>query len=420
MDCRYKIHKEFFGGIIYDTKTKKNVSIDHEIYSFIKSLVSNTPISNTLNSNEIMELLHQLFDIGIFNTDVDFIESEKQEYSDHLCAPFRIFYDITYECNLRCKHCFTNSGNKACKELSLAEKLTLISEIKKLGTQRISIAGGEPFICPDLFDVLDACRENNIDVSITTNGTLFTPAIISRLNKYSLKNLTVSFDGGTISSMDSIRGKGTYDLVVSGLKLLREQYNNSYSIKTTLMKNNIHEIEDIIKIAIENNCQTVKFNCVREDGRATTNSNIVLLNSEEYVSVIEHIERIKNKYKSQIQIKAPLNVFCEEEYDYIEDLGFGCFAGKESLCINPIGDIKPCSHFPSEFICGNIRDKSLLDIWHNSDILYHFRHLSGNDQCNNCDQYDMCRAGCRYRAFKAGDLNGIDPFCYVKVLNNGK
>lgn len=415
MDYRYKLSKEFFGGVIYDTQTKKNISIDHDLYSFITALISCKTDTIHMNNDEVMEILNQLFSIGVFSFNIDLLKNTDQEYKDHLTAPFRIFYDITYDCNLLCKHCFTNSGVKRKDELSLDEKLYLISEIKKLGTNRISIAGGEPFICPDLFPVLRECKENDIDVSITTNGTLFTPSIIAQVREYRLKNLTVSFDGGTKKSMDSIRGDGAYELVVNGLKLLSEHYNDGYSIKTTLMKNNIHEIDEIIKTAVKYKCQTVKFNCVREDGRTVKNNDLTILNDKEYVDVIEYIENIKHKYKGQIQIKAPLNVFCDDEYDYIEDLGFGCFAGKESLCISPIGDIKPCSHFPKDFICGNIRVDSLSDIWHNSEILYRFRHLKGNEECNNCHKYDMCRAGCRFRAYKSGDINGIDPFCYIKA-----
>lgn len=332
-------------------------------------------------------------------------------FSDHLSAPFRIFYDITYDCNLRCKHCFTSSGNKDADELTLDEKLNLIENIKKLGTKRISIAGGEPFVSPDLFPFLRICNENNIDVSITTNGTLFTKEIIETLNEYNLKNLTVSFDGGTRYHMDEIRGKGTYDNVIKGLSLLNNYYVGNYSIKTTMMKTNLNDVDKIIETAIKYGCKTVKFNCVREDGRAKLNDGIVI-NSSEYIGMIKKIEIAKQEYQDKIKIKAPLNTFCEEEYNYIADLGFGCFAGKETLCIDPLGNVRPCSHFPKEFICGNIKEELLYNIWHNSSVLQTFRHLSGNNDCNNCEKYDKCRAGCRYRAFLNDGINSVDPFCY--------
>ena len=45
-------------------------------------------------------------------------------------------------------------------------------------------------------------------------------------------------------------------------------------------------------------------------------------------------------------IKNPLNIFSKECYNYIEELGFGCFAGKESICVDALGNVRPCSHFP--------------------------------------------------------------------------
>lgn len=61
------------------------------------------------------------------------------------------------------------------------------------------------------------------------------------------------------------------------------------------------------------------------------------------------------KYKSVIHVKAPINTFCSEESDFIEELGFGCFADKESICIDLLGNVKPCSRFLASFIRGNIK-----------------------------------------------------------------
>ena len=156
------------------------------------------------------------------------------------------------------------------------------------------------------------------------------------------------------------------------------------------------------------------LNCVREDGRALDNKNLVILQREEYLYVLEHIEKLKEKYKDIIKIKAPLSVYCAEEYSYIKELGFGCFAGKESICVDALGNVRACSHFPEEFIAGNIRDNTLKEIWNNSDKLSVFRNLGGNKECNECKNYDKCRGGCRYRAFLKGDINGKDPFCFLE------
>lgn len=414
------LKQEFFGGILYNKKYKENMYIDKETYEILNTLWVDKKnykkgvkkLKEKTNIEEVFDILRELIENEIITLNFDKKEQGKIPKT-YLTAPFRVFYDITYECNLRCKHCFTNSGIKSNEELSLNEKTNLVEQLYDLGVERVSIAGGEPFISKDIYKFIEKCNEKEIDVSVSTNGTYFNMNTINKINELNIKNITVSFDGGTEKSMDFIRGKGTYKETLKGLKMLQEYYNKNYSIKTTLMKNNIKEIEDLIKIAIEYGCNTIKFNCVREDGRAINNKENIILSKEEYIDAVKNIEKLRHKYK-EITIRAPLNIYGCDDYEFIPELGFGCFAGKESICIDPLGNVKPCSHYPKEFICGNVKVNNLKDIWNNSKILKKFREFKGNETCNNCEKYEYCRGGCRYRCFLDGNINGVDPYCYLK------
>lgn len=413
------ITKEFFGGIIENTCTKDNFYIDSDLFNFLNKLIDGKldhEEIKTLNisQDELLEIFIDMIKMGLLNLNYTIYKNNK-ECKDYLSHPIRVFYDITYLCNLRCKHCFTNSGEKNKKELSFDQKIELVTQCKQLNVGRISIAGGEPFCDERILDFLKLCKDNQLEVSLTTNGTLLNKETVIAVNKLGIKTLTVSLDGGSEESNDIIRGKGSFKKTLEGLENLKKYYKNNYCIKTTLMKTNVDDIEKLIKIAIENKCWSIKFNCVREDGRAKTNAEGVLLNQKEYIKTIKEIELLRKKYKDCISIKAPLNIFCEDEYEFIEELGFGCFAGKESICIDPMGNVRPCSHFSEEYICGNILEKNLWEIWHESRILNRFRSLTGNDICNTCKYYKKCRGGCRYRAFRNGDINGIDPYCYLEA-----
>ena len=416
------LKQEFFGGILYNKKDKENLYLDNETYEILDMLDPKNStytenikkIKEKTNIENVLEILRELVENEIITLNV---EKQKQENvpENYLSAPFRVFYDITYKCNLRCKHCFTNSGIENKDELTLKEKIELIEQLSELGVEKISIAGGEPFASKDIYSFIKKCNKKNIDVSISTNGTYFDKDVIKKINLLEIKNLTISFDGGTEDSMDYIRGKGTYNKVIEGLDTLQKYYNKKYSIKTTLKKNNINEIENLINIAIKYGCDMIKFNCVREDGRAVLNKDSIILSQNEYIETIKNIEKLRSKYQNKIKIRAPLNIFgCDDDYEFITELGFGCFAGKESICIDPIGNVKPCSHYPKEFICGNVKDDKIKDIWNNSGILKKFREFKGNKVCNNCKEYEYCRGGCRYRCFKNGDINGVDPFCYLE------
>ena len=413
----YKISKEFFGGIIKDKKNNLNIKLDAFTIDFIEMLENKydkmlflKKYIHEIESLDIIDMFRELVEVGLYRKNYELLS--KKNRTEILSAPFRIFYDITYGCNLRCIHCFTESGEEADEELTLEEKKKFIDQCVCLGVGRISIAGGEPLFCKDLFPFLEYCKEKELGVSITTNGTLLTKENIQKLNQYSLKTITVSLDGASIKSCDFVRGMGKYKLIIAGLSNMSKYYKGKFSIKSTIMKSNISEIEDLIKLAIKLNCPSIKFNCVRQDGRAELNCNDLMLTKKEYTDTIKLIENLKEKYHEKISIKAPLNPFCKEEYNYIAELGFGCFAGKESICVDPMGNVRPCTHFPDEYICGNIKKEKLEDIWCNSSILNQFRHLKGNEECMGCDYYDKCRGGCRYRAYSAGDINGVDIYCY--------
>lgn len=196
------LKKEFFGGILYDRKYKENLCIDKDTYQILEMLDLNNfeytqnidYIKENMDKLEILEIFRELIENGIISLNVERCKQDNIP-ENYLSAPFRVFYDITYKCNLRCKHCFTSSGIKKEDELTIDEKIKLVEQLSKLGVERVSIAGGEPFASKDLYKFIEKCNEENIDVSISTNATLFTNEIINKINKMRIKNITVSFDG---------------------------------------------------------------------------------------------------------------------------------------------------------------------------------------------------------------------------------
>lgn len=196
------LKKEFFGGILYDKKYKENLCIDKETYQILDMLDLNNVhylknieyIKENMDKSEILEIIRELTENGIISLNVEKCKQVNIP-ENYLSAPFRVFYDITYKCNLRCKHCFTNSGIEKKEELTTNEKLKLVEQLAELGVERVSIAGGEPFASEDIYKFIEKCNEENIDVSISTNATLFDNETIDKVNKLEIKNITVSFDG---------------------------------------------------------------------------------------------------------------------------------------------------------------------------------------------------------------------------------
>ncbi|HCE66084.1 MAG TPA: mycofactocin radical SAM maturase, partial [Geobacter sp.] len=64
-------------------------------------------------------------------------------------SPVNLTWEVTLACNLRCSHCLSSSGEKACNELTTAEALDLVEQLHTAGVFQVNFGGGEPFIRPD-------------------------------------------------------------------------------------------------------------------------------------------------------------------------------------------------------------------------------------------------------------------------------
>jgi MoaA/NifB/PqqE/SkfB family radical SAM enzyme len=131
-------------------------------------------------------------------------------------------------CNLACTHCFVSCSptNHTHEFLTLAEVRRYLEEASRLGVREYYFTGGEPFLNPEMEAILEATLAVG-PASVLTNGLLLDPARCARLKaladkaEYSL-DLRVSMDGYDAESNDPIRGAGTFERILAGVKNLHE------------------------------------------------------------------------------------------------------------------------------------------------------------------------------------------------------
>lgn len=96
-----------------------------------------------------------------------------------------------------------------------------------------------------------------------------------------------------------------------------------------------------------------------------------------------------------------------------------CGIGYNMAAMNVYGDILPCSGFES-MRCGNIKDKSLKDIWENSDNMKKIRSLKRKDypKCLTCEDSAYCSFCIKRHEGESGDILKLaDHFCNVAHIN---
>ncbi len=129
-------------------------------------------------------------------------------------------------CNLQCTHCFISCSptNHAHEMLTLAGVRQYLREAEGLGVKEYYFTGGEPFMNHDLFEILEETLRQG-PVSVLTNGVLIRAEAAARLKKmsdaseYSL-DIRISIDGWDAETNDPIRGAGTFERILAGVRAL--------------------------------------------------------------------------------------------------------------------------------------------------------------------------------------------------------
>lgn len=131
-------------------------------------------------------------------------------------------------CNLACTHCFVSCSptNHTHEYMPLSQVERFLAESTRLGVREYYFTGGEPFLNPEMEAILAATLQVG-PATVLTNGLLLDPARCARLklladaSDYSL-DFRVSLDGYDAASNDPIRGEGTFERILAGVRNLAE------------------------------------------------------------------------------------------------------------------------------------------------------------------------------------------------------
>ncbi len=131
-------------------------------------------------------------------------------------------------CNIACRHCFISCGPKAMQipMMSVEEVQRALQQGSDAGMRHVYFTGGEPFLHPDIQTLVERALEVAA-LTVVTNGLLLDAAMVGWLgstferSRNSL-DVRVSLDGMTAAQNDPVRGRGTFEKIVSALRRLGE------------------------------------------------------------------------------------------------------------------------------------------------------------------------------------------------------
>lgn len=153
-----------------------------------------------------------------------------------------LFFHILTRCNLKCRHCYINLDQHGTATLPLNTIENWLKVFADLGKPaNLILLGGEPTLHPDLAAVVHTARRLLFaSVTIDTNGYLFHD-ILDRLTPSDLDYFSFSLDGATARTNDALRGRGSYDACLAGIRRAVAK-GFSTSLIYTVSKANIDEL----------------------------------------------------------------------------------------------------------------------------------------------------------------------------------
>lgn len=127
------------------------------------------------------------------------------------CLPPTVNMHIVGHCNYRCGYCYARfEKSKTFLPLATAERILV--ELKKHGATRITFAGGEPTLHPELESMLRICAEIGLVTSLVTNGSLLDRNACRRLFPW-LRWLVLSCDSHVRATNDLLGRTSKRDLL---------------------------------------------------------------------------------------------------------------------------------------------------------------------------------------------------------------
>jgi radical SAM protein with 4Fe4S-binding SPASM domain len=320
---------------------------------------------------------------------------------------------VTNRCNLRCKHCYMSSGEAlAGGEIGTEDRLNAIELFAELCPgSKITFTGGEALLSKDIFVLLKRARAAGLRTELYSNGLTIKDHRIAERVANAVDEVQISIDGATEHVNDLIRGKGTFQGIVRGIRLLDEAQtrvgvNFRFRLAVTLTSTNVDDIRSNIHAFVSqlnlNIRPEVRIGTVGRLGRAKQNPEFCGDHDALQAAQAEIVNEFARSGMHRMKISA-VNRFTKT-------CGMGL-----SITIGADGKIYPCTITDQRPI-GNIRDPEARTTIANVVRYSESTNVDNVVGCKDCGIRYFCGGICRItNQFKAGSMN--KSACYPEYKN---
>lgn len=298
--------------------------------------------------------------------------------------PISMDIEPTTGCNFACHMCQVSLPDFTAKNMDLETFKKIIKDNPQL--LKIKLQGmGETFVNKQFFDMVRYAKSYGIVTETTTNGSLLSEENVKLLKSSKVSKITVSMDGATKSTFESIRVKSDFNVVIDGVSLLVESCKNNLirpqiSAWCVLQNSNYHEIFKIFDL-----CRKLEFDDLTFQIQLSSwgQDYWVGLNKSKQINfntkqIQDDFQKIRNLAK---QKNFKTRIFEDNALSFDKK----CQWPFRSSYLTTDGSVVPCAPIsdPKVVSMGNVNESSFETIWRSKA----YNRLRDNITENNLDDY---------------------------------
>ncbi len=347
-----------------------------------------------------------------------------------------VIWNLIRRCNLTCLHCYSISADIDFPgELSTAEVLGVMDDLKAFNVRALILSGGEPLLRPDLFEIAARGKALGFYLGLSTNGTLIDAPLARRIAHAGFDYVGISLDG-LWQTHDRFRRKaGAFDKSLAALRLCRD-LNVKVGVRFTLTQDNFADLPGLLDLVEAEGIPRFYLSHLNYAGRGNVNRKrdahfqvtreaLELLYArawdaaqrgqhKDFVTGNNDADGVYALYWARRNVPG----FDEPRLRASLAAWGGNASGVNVANIDNLGNVHPDTMW-WDCTLGNVRKRPFSAIWQDTrhpvmaGLKQRPRRVKG--RCASCAYFDVCGGNTRVRAMQVtGDPWAEDPGCYLE------
>jgi pyrroloquinoline quinone biosynthesis protein E len=321
--------------------------------------------------------------------------------------PLGMLAELTHACPLHCAYCSNPLALvPRTNELRTDEWVRVFAEAATLGIAQVHLSGGEPLQRRDLPELAAACREYGLYTNLITSGLGLDR---ERLAALPVDHVQISVQDADPTGAELITRTRTWHQKLAAAQVVKDS-GRPLTVNVVLHRQNLDHIEALVALAEKMGADRLELAHTQYYGWAERNRDWLLPTTAQVRAANAVVLATAERLRGQLEI-------AYVSPDLHAATPKPCMGGwgHRQLTVAPGGDVLPCpvaAQLP-DLPIENVREKSLRQIWYESESFNRFRGTDWmSEPCRSCPRREIDFGGCRCQAYQfTGDAGATDPVC---------